>query len=128
MKINYYLKQSVYFVVTIIIGLIIGYALINFKDLTKKSYVEGDYSEFYAGAKSQIILYGTATCPYCKEARSYFQSKNIAFTDYDVDTHEKGRKDYQKLEGEFVPIILIGHRKIPGFDPDAIDDALNALR
>lgn len=128
MKITHYLKQVLYFVLTIIIGLIIGYALINLKDLTKKSYVEGNYSEFYVGTKSQIVLYGTETCPYCKEARSYFQSKNIAFADYDVDTHEKGKKDYQKLEGEYVPIILIGNRKISGFDPDAIDDALKALK
>lgn len=91
MKITYYLKQSFYFVSTIIIGLIIGCALINLKDLTKKSYVEGDYSEFYAGTKSQIILYGTTTCPYCKETRSYFQNKNIAIVDCDVDTQEWGK-------------------------------------
>ncbi len=128
MKIAHYLKQSLFFIVTIFFGFSVGYAMINLKELAKKSYVEGNYSEFYAGTKSQIILYGTATCPYCKEARSYFQNKNIPIVDYDVDMHVKGEKDFQKLGGEIVPIILIGNRKISGFDPDAIDDALRALK
>ncbi|WP_189346249.1 glutaredoxin family protein [Undibacterium macrobrachii] len=127
MKINYYLKQSLYLVVTIIVGLSIGNAIINIKELTKKSYMEGDYSEFYVGTKSQVILYGTTTCPFCKEARSYLKSKNISFVDYDVDLHEQGRKDFQKLNGEVVPLILIGDRKISGFNSQAIDDALSQL-
>jgi len=128
MKINYYLKQSLYFVVTIIVGLSIGNAIINIKELTKKSYMEGDYSEFYVGTKSQVILYGTTTCPFCKEARSYLKSKNISFVDYDVDLHEQGRKDFQKLNGEAVPLILIGDRKISGFNSQAIDDALGTIK
>lgn len=42
--------------------------------------------------------------------------------------HKKGKKDFQKLNAGFVPIILIGNRKISGFDPDEIDDALRALK
>lgn len=128
MKINYYFKKSLYFVVTIIVGLGIGNAIINIKELTKKSYMEGDYSEFYVGTKSQVILYGTTTCPFCKEARSYFKSKNIPFVDYDVDLHEQGRKNFQKLNGEAVPLILIGDRKISGFNSQAIDDALGTIK
>lgn len=127
MKINYYLKQSLYLVVMIIVGLSIGNAIINIKELTKKSYMEGDYSEFYVGTKSQVILYGTTTCPFCKEARSYLKSKNISFVDYDVNLHEQGQKDFEKLNGEVVPLILIGDRKISGFDLQAIDDALSQL-
>lgn len=128
MKTAHYFKQSLFFIVTIIFGFMIGYAVINIKDLTKKSYVEGNYSEFYDGTTSQIALYGTDTCPYCKEARSYFQSKNISIVDYDIDTHDKGQKDFQKLDGDIVPLILIGSRKISGFDPIAIDEALKALK
>ncbi|MFC0349917.1 glutaredoxin family protein [Undibacterium danionis] len=128
MKITHFFKQSLVFILTILFGFALGYAAINFKNLSQKSYVEGNYSEFYAGTKSQIILYGTAACPYCKEARNYFQNKNIFFIDYDVNTHEKGQKDFEKLDGDIVPLILIGKRKISGFNPNAIDDALNVLK
>ncbi|MBR7747078.1 glutaredoxin family protein [Undibacterium baiyunense] len=126
-KYTHFFKQSLAFILTVLLGLMIGYAAIHLKELAKSSYVEGDYSNFYVNAKSQVILYGTATCPFCKEARSYLKSKNISFADYDVNLHEQGQKDFEKLNGEVVPLILIGDRKISGFDLQAIDDALLQL-
>lgn len=127
MKLTHFLKQSLALILTVASGLAIGYAAIRVKEWTQKPYIEGDYSAYFAESKSQVVLYGTASCPYCKEARSYLHSKAIIFVDYDVDLHERGRNDFQKLRGQVVPLILIGNRQISGFDKNAIDDAIAQL-
>jgi hypothetical protein len=35
--------------------------------------------------------------------------------EYDVETSEKGRSGYKKLNGKGVPIILVGNKRMNGF-------------
>ena len=69
-----------------------------------------------AGNK-QVVLYSTTWCGYCKQARQYFRSNSIPFTEYDVENSRKGRRDYRALGGSSVPIILVGNRRLNGFSP-----------
>lgn len=63
----------------------------------------------------QIVMYSTQWCGACKKAKKYFRENNITFQEYDVETSEKGRRDYDALEGNGVPIILIGKKRMNGF-------------
>src|SRR5690606_34177704 len=69
-------------------------------------------------ASRNIIMYSTARCGYCKKARAFFRKNNIAFKEYDVETTAKGRRDYQKLNGRGVPIILVGKQRLNGFSEE----------
>jgi glutaredoxin len=62
-----------------------------------------------------VIMYSTARCGYCKRARTFFRQNNIPFREYDVETSHKGRKDFARLNGRGVPIILIGNQRMNGF-------------
>lgn len=74
-----------------------------------------------ATASSQVILYSTSWCGYCKKARRYLKANNIPFTEYDVENSHKGRRDYKAMGGTSVPIILVGNKRLNGFSPDAFE-------
>lgn len=66
-------------------------------------------------ASTDVVMYSTTWCGYCKKARRYFTQQNIPFEEYDVEKSSKGKKDYKALKGRGVPIILVGERRMNGF-------------
>jgi glutaredoxin len=64
---------------------------------------------------TDVIMYSTSWCGYCKQARRYFSRKRIPFEEYDVEKSSKGKKDYKSLNGRGVPIILVGEKRMNGF-------------
>lgn len=71
-----------------------------------------------------VILYGTTWCGFCKKARAYFQSKGIAYTEYDVENSAKGRADYVRLHMQGVPVILANGKRLNGFTPEAFEQMM----
>ncbi|MFC1684138.1 DUF4124 domain-containing protein [Pseudomonadota bacterium] len=65
--------------------------------------------------KQSVIMYGAAWCGICKKAKQYFKKNNIPYKEYDIDKSTKGRRDYKKLNGNGVPIILVGNQRMDGF-------------
>lgn len=63
----------------------------------------------------QVVIYTTTWCGVCKKAKGYFKRKQIPYTEYDVEKSRKGRRDYKKLKGKGVPIILVGEQRMNGF-------------
>lgn len=68
-----------------------------------------------AAKDKRVVMYSTTWCGVCKSARKYFQANNIPFSEYDVETSERGRRDYARLKGRGVPIILVGKKRMNGF-------------
>jgi glutaredoxin len=64
-------------------------------------------------------MYSTVRCGYCRKARAYFKANGIAFTDYDVETSDKGRQDYRRMGARGVPVILVGDQRMMGFSESA---------
>lgn len=62
-----------------------------------------------------VILYSTAWCGYCRKARNYLKENKIPFEEYDVEKSDKGKRDYERLNGRGVPILLIGDQRMNGF-------------
>lgn len=69
-----------------------------------------------AFASKKIIMYSATWCGICKQAKKYFKKKKLAFIDYDIDKSEKARRDYKKLKARGVPVILVGKKRMNGFD------------
>lgn len=67
-----------------------------------------------AGSKS-VVLYSTKWCGFCRKARNYMRANNIPFTEYDVEKSDKGKRDFKKLNGRAVPILIIGEKRMNGF-------------
>ena len=71
--------------------------------------------------RSGVTMYSTDWCPHCKNARNYFTTKGIAFTEVNVETSEAGRKEYQALGGKGVPLIVVGDKLMSGFSPQGFE-------
>lgn len=65
--------------------------------------------------RKKVVMYSAEWCGVCKRAERYFKASKIPFREYDVEKSEKGRKDYRKMQGRGVPIILVGKSRMNGF-------------
>jgi glutaredoxin len=88
---------------------------------TSPQVAEGAANSPMAATGDKVTLYGTDWCGYCKKAKRYFRANRIAFQEYDVENSRKGRRDYRKMGGGGVPIILVGGRRLNGFSVVAFE-------
>lgn len=109
-------------------GLGLGYVGSHLPGWLKPAYQTGDYTAFYPNKQLKVAVYGTGWCPFCKKARTYLQSKQVAFSDVNIEADKQTAEQFKRLGGGgAIPVILIGDRRIEGFVPDQIDAALKQL-
>jgi glutaredoxin len=121
-------KNLVLYALILAGGLAIGHYVPKAVQMLKPKYSEGNFAAYYPDAKTRVAVYGTETCPFCAKARAYLKERKVAFNDVDVNKSYKGKHDFSELGGQAVPVILIGNRKLVGFDQKAIDAALDQLK
>lgn len=74
---------------------------------------------------SEVIVYSTATCPYCIRAKQFLTDNKIAFVNYDVSADTlKAEEMVQKSEQMGVPVIDIDGQIVIGFDKERIKQLL----
>jgi glutaredoxin len=78
-----------------------------------------------SAASNAVVLYGTKWCGYCKKARSYFNLRNIRYTDYDVENDANALAKFKSFGGNGVPVIFVGNTRINGFDEGTFDRFYN---
>lgn len=70
-----------------------------------------------------IVMYTTATCPFCLAARSLLSNKGVTWNEVAIDGDLKRREEMIERSGRrTVPQIFIGDHHVGGFDD------LNALQ
>ncbi len=82
-----------------------------------------DNSVFDVGPK--VVMYSTDWCHYCKKARQYFKKNNIAYTEYDIDKNKKAKRRYKKMGATGVPVILVGKKRMNGFNKKGFERIYN---
>ncbi len=65
----------------------------------------------------RITLYSTAGCAHCRQLKQWLQQRRIRFVEMDVQRNARAFKDFQHHDGRGVPLLLVGERKIQGFNP-----------
>ncbi|MGJ9419824.1 glutaredoxin family protein [Massilia sp. CMS3.1] len=120
-----HLKTVLSYLGIIAIGLAIGTIAPRVPGWIKGDYTEGNYSAYFPNPATKVVLYGTPTCPYCGQARDYLKARGVVFADYDLTTSPQGKQAYDQLKGKGVPLMLIGERRIDGFNEQAIAEALS---
>lgn len=74
---------------------------------------------------TQVVIYSTSWCSVCKTAKRYMDSKGIKYREVDVEKSKEGAAEYRQQGGDgSVPLIVIGDKKVKGFDPHAFDSML----
>ena len=91
--------------------------VINWSSITNFFSPPPDYSAAHDG---KVILYATSWCGYCKKVRELLSENNIDYFEYDVEDSEEGRKQFKRLGGKGVPVLLINGEVLKGYNPSQI--------
>ena len=75
-----------------------------------------------------VEMYVTDWCGYCKQAKSYMNSKGISYVAYDIEKDSAAKQRHKELGGRGVPLIIIGSNKMSGFSPESLEYYLNNSR
>ena len=77
---------------------------------------------------SNIIMYGTTTCPFCKNMITYLEDKGVEFQVFYIDENEAAMQEMMRLnERGSVPTTLINGRVVVGYNTDKVDDLLGKM-
>ncbi len=78
---------------------------------------------------AQVTVYSTTWCAFCKAAKQYFDSKNVAYSEIDIEQDAAAGQQIVEETGQMgVPVIRIGKEVIVGFDRPKIDKALSEAK
>jgi glutaredoxin len=69
----------------------------------------------------QVVIYTADWCGVCRQAKGYFERKRIPYKEYNVETSTRGRRDFERLDGTGVPIVLVGNRRMNGFSAERFE-------
>jgi len=73
----------------------------------------------------KVMVYSTATCPYCVRAKQFLNENKIPYENYDVGVDERKADEMAAKSGQMgVPVIDINGKIIIGFDKEEIKKAL----
>ena len=76
------------------------------------------------GKTPRITLYGTRGCAHCRRLREWLQARDLAFRELDVERDRRAAREFQRLGARGVPVLLVGDRRIDGFDPRRLKQLL----
>lgn len=75
----------------------------------------------------KVTIYSTPTCHFCTEAKEYFKTNNIDYTEHDVSSEMEKRTEMIELTGQMgVPVIKIDDDVIVGFDEEKVKELLDS--
>ncbi|MBT4540645.1 glutaredoxin family protein [Candidatus Woesearchaeota archaeon] len=77
---------------------------------------------------AKVTVYGTPTCPWCKRAKEYLESKGVKFDEIDVSKDQEAGHIMMQKSGQMgVPQIDINGKMIVGFDQETLDKEIAKL-
>jgi glutaredoxin len=80
-----------------------------------------------AAQAAPVLLYTTARCDACDQGRALLRERGIPFTEYTVSTADDEKQLHQVSGGKSdLPLLLVGSRKLAGFQAAAWQEALSA--
>ena len=93
--------------------------MIEWGDGSNESYIADD-------SKTQVDIYVTSWCPYCKKAIAYLDAKGIEYNKYDIEEDESAAKRKKELVPNYsgIPLAVINGKIIKGFTEERYSAAL----
>lgn len=76
--------------------------------------------------QKKVLIYSTARCPKCREVKQYLQSKKISFVEFDVEKNRRAAKEFARLNGRGVPVLIVGNTRMDGFEKKRFDKIYQA--
>jgi len=70
---------------------------------------------------TDIVLYTTDWCPYCKSLRIHLKANSIPYKEHDIENSLSGIAGFWALRARGVPVSVIGPNVVYGYDIDTIN-------
>lgn len=71
-----------------------------------------------------IFMIGSETCTYCTAARAWFNANRVPFGECLIERDAYCAAKYNALMAPGTPVLLVRGRRLLGFQPQAVADAL----
>ena len=84
------------------------------------------YTHLPKPGSTDVVIYTTQWCPYCKALRKTLSTYDIPFQEHDTEKSIQGLIGFWALRARGVPVSVIGEEVIYGYDGQQITDALIA--
>jgi mycoredoxin len=88
------------------------------------AFIAGDFSAIYREAGKPVVVFSTSTCPHCRHLREFLAREHVDYRDYVVDESAAAEKRFRELNGDGVPLLFIGARRVVGFDERTVRESL----
>lgn len=69
----------------------------------------------------KVIIYTTTRCGYCLKAKKYFVENKIPYNEKNIEISKKYNREFKKLGGKGVPVILWKKNKMRGFSAERFE-------
>ena len=73
-----------------------------------------------------IQMIASVTCLYCEQARTWFKANRVPFTECEIERDAQCASVYNALMAPGTPVLVVRGRRLVGFSPRAVLDALRA--
>ncbi|MEW5895906.1 MAG: glutaredoxin domain-containing protein [Candidatus Omnitrophota bacterium] len=75
---------------------------------------------------SNVKVYSTPACPYCRKAKEFLHENNIEFEDINIAADQRTAREIIEKTGRMsVPVIDIDGKYIIGYDEPALKETLH---
>ncbi len=64
----------------------------------------------------RITLYSSHGCSHCRQLKAWLKQHGLPFREFDIQRNARAFKDFQRLGGRGVPLLLVGEQRIQGFN------------
>jgi glutaredoxin len=75
---------------------------------------------------AEVVTFTDPNCGHCRRLKDHLSRRGVRFENRDVTTDPSAAEELQRMAAPGVPVTRIGTETIVGYDPDRIDDALQA--
>ena len=72
----------------------------------------------------RITLYSTRRCPHCRQLKQWLRQRGLRFQEFDIEHNARAFKEFQRLGGRGVPVLLLNGQRVDGFDPKRLQRLL----
>lgn len=79
-----------------------------------------------AAPGNSVVIYTTSWCGKCKKAKKLLDELNVSYQEHDIEYDPDARETVIALQSSGVPVIVVGDRKIIGFNENAYRFLLQA--
>lgn len=98
----------------IVIALFVLLAIVVYQ-LTKPTPAQIANTANQVSQQADVVLYGTQSCGYCRQARALFAYYNVKYIDKDIEASRQAYDEFRNLNARGVPVIIIGGDVIRGY-------------